>query len=304
MSLTGKAHHLESLWKHRPDSGALVERALYVLQTALAGFDIALGRGSSQSIECCEYLGEVLLQSNHFSEALPYCRRVYVHMHTNGNGSGSSGGNDSASAGVNSTSRGNPNSPTRRSSSESSESKHTHSKANNSVSTPSTATATGKYGPMHMRTGESAYRLATVLENCPSSTSSSSLTEDAARHIEASELFLQAYEIYRRHYEAAAAIEAAEREQERKQSGGGGGRINVFADHSNSRVSKYRSGGDSKSNNGDGDAEDNDDEEEEGKNESNGNKGALNSQLTAAEYNEMMEDAMEQHQHALRRSHY
>jgi hypothetical protein len=48
----------------------------------LAGFDATLGPARAQSVECCEYLSEMLLQCNQFSMVVPtYSRRVYAYYH-------------------------------------------------------------------------------------------------------------------------------------------------------------------------------------------------------------------------------
>lgn len=172
----GKAHHLESLWKHRTDYHELVETSLRILRTALAGTDGVHGPDSPQSVEICEYLAEVLLQCNRFSAAIPYSRRVYEYYH-HSDGSIGRGGPVGFKSPLRSGGK-----PSRSGTS-----------ANNSQADPGVGGIKIIYGPLHRRTAEAAYQLATLLEN----SSDASGASDAAKHIEAANLFQQAQEGYR-----------------------------------------------------------------------------------------------------------
>ena len=199
-----------------------MERCLGELRTCLAGFDAAAGQDSVQSIECCESLSLGLLQRNEFSAALPYSRRIYLYYHTSGEC-------------VVSTTKG--------------------SKAK-AEKTPDKGGIKLEYGPLHKRTAEAAYQLATLLENGSSIAGSS----DAARHHEAAELFLQAHEGFRLQYERLSKDDAYCAR-------------NAYRTH---RGYNYDSA--------DGKVPD--------------------EEVSVEELRELAEDALEQHNHALRRSRY
>jgi len=194
----GKAYHLESLWKHRPDYHELVSQGLETLERALAGFDVALGAGSVQAIEVCEYLAEFLLQCNRFSAAIPFSRRVYLYYHhggvlppehkskinkTNNNINNNNKNNNNNNA---------PSRPPSRVQSVAAE----RAKKDNKLS-PYEDEIKPLFGPMHKRTAEAAYQLGTLLENCNSEIGMS----DYDRHTEAANLFAQAAEVYRQQLE-------------------------------------------------------------------------------------------------------
>jgi hypothetical protein len=230
---------LESLWKHRTDYHDLVETSLRILQSALAGTDTVLGTDCPQSIEICEYLAEVLLQCNRFAQAIPYSQRVYQFYHQSDGSSG--GGQSSVRARI---------APARSSSSRNSAAKG----SSVTKSDPGVGGVKIIYGPMHKRTAEAAYQLATLLEN----SSDHSGASDAAKHTEAANLFQQAYEAYKLQLERCSG-DAAYCER-------------------NSTRRRYEYNYDSA----------------EGK--------VPDDELSLEELREMVEDALEQHQHALRRS--
>lgn len=239
---TGKGHHLESLWKHRPNSGDLVKHSLQVLRDALEGFDSVLGPDCEQSIECCDYLSDLLLQSYEFATALPYSRRVYVYLQNSG--ANKSNTKDTANK----------------------------SAAKNKNAASAVVAAPGKvYGPKHRRTAEAAYRLATLLENCIHGSGGSA---DAARHAEAANLFMQTHEVYR------SILEKLERNERNE-------RLNVRSE----RQSEGKYG-----------------ESRDAKRPTKFVQPAKDSQgeeeLTIEETRELLKDAMEQYQHAQRRSEY
>lgn len=200
-----------------------MKSSLEVLRAALEGFDNTLGPDSNQSIECCDFLSDLLLQSYEFATALPYSRRVYVYLHNSGVSTSTTG-------------------------------KSAKNKA------PATVTAPGKvYGPLHRRTAEAAYRLATLLENCIHGSGGSA---DAARHSEAAGLFMQTHEVYRNLLERLERNEKTSNSRSSEASKNAG----TFVQPSKDSLG-----------------------EEE---------------LTIEETKELLKDAMEQYQHATRRSMY
>lgn len=250
---------MESLWKHRPDNKQLVEKAVETLVDTISGFDTVLGVDSVQSIECCDYLSGVLLEINRFNVALPYSRRVYNYCNT--------GTCSTAFISTKTTSTSPMKSPTPLS-------KQTNkallNPASPSKSTTSKTSADLQYGPMHRRTAEAAYRLATLLEN---STSISS-AEERSKHIEAADLFLQTHEAYSR------MLTALQNSAPLKH------KVTFDRENSLSRNDSERYGKDA----------------EVSSTSSKDNTGDL--EVTEYELSEWINDAMEQHQHALRRSLY
>jgi hypothetical protein len=353
---------LESLWKHRVDSSDLLQLSLSMLTQSLTGFDNALGVHSVESVKACEYIGEVLLQSNLFLRAVPYCRRVYAHFngtpsktvqnplavtHQEGVGSslikpltksqlrrgfhGSSGGgmlspvNRTLSFGSPARSK-LPSS--RGPSSTASPAPFATASTSSVIAANTTAAAAAaqeaaaqkvdereraalrtKYGPLHVRTAEAAYRLATVLENCVAAGTTSnngSSDEDVGRHLEAANLFAQAQEAYRIAYEAAKTREAArkqrqrlqwEREQQQQQQKLEEDRKKsskneevAIPESSTNVVTSIGSFADILSLDVVADDEEENDETEVS--------------LAAFEYYDIMQDCLEQHLHAMRRSQY
>jgi hypothetical protein len=184
-------------------------------------------------------LAEVLLQCNRFAQAIPYSRRVYQFYHQSDGGSG--GGQSSVRTRI---------APASTSSSRNSAAKG----SSVTKSDPGVGGVKIIYGPMHKRTAEAAYQLATLLEN----SSDHSGASDAAKHTEAANLFQQAYEAYKLQLERCSG-DAAYCER-------------------NSTRRRYEYNYDSA----------------EGK--------VPDDELSLEELREMVEDALEQHQHALRRS--
>lgn len=80
--LTGQAYHVQSLWRHRPDAAQQQRAAIDTFEQALEGLDDALGPQHQRSVEVVETLANVLLQANDFKRALPYWRRLYDALAT------------------------------------------------------------------------------------------------------------------------------------------------------------------------------------------------------------------------------
>ena len=238
---------MESLWKHRPDYKQLVEKAVETLVDSITGFDTVLGVDSVQSIECCDYLSGVLLEINRFNVALPYSRRVYDYCNT--------GTCSTYFTSTKTTSTSPMKSPIPPSKQTNKALLNPATPSKSTTATTSKSSTDLQYGPMHRRTAEAAYRLATLLEN---STSISS-AEERSKHIEAADLFLQTHEAYSRMLTALQ----------------------------NSAPPKYKVtfSRENSLNNKDNDNSD-------------------DSELAESELNDLIGDAMEQHQHALRRSLY
>ena len=73
----GQSYHLESAWRHRPDSKdkrVLAEQTLY---RALAGCDVTLGPQHTQSVEVAQYLADFLIEQNNPLPGEPLYRRIY-----------------------------------------------------------------------------------------------------------------------------------------------------------------------------------------------------------------------------------
>jgi hypothetical protein len=351
---------LESLWKHRVDSSDLLQLSLSMLTQSLTGFDSALGVHSVESVKACEYIGEVLLQSNLFLRAVPYCRRVYAHFngtpsktvqnpsavaHQEGGGSSlikpltksqlrrgflGNSGSGVLSPVSRTLSFGSPTRsklpPSRGPSSSASSAAAFATSSTSSVITATTAAAAAaqkvderelaalltKYGPLHVRTAEAAYRLATVLENCVAAGTTSnngSSDEDVGRHLEAANLFAQAQEAYRIAYEAAKTREAARKQRQRLQweqkqqqqqqqqqkleedrKKNSKNEEVAIPEPSTNVVTSMGSFADILSIDIIADNEEENDETE--------------APLAAFEYYDMMQDCLEQHLHAMRRSQY
>lgn len=232
--------------------------------STITGFDTVLGVDSVQSIECCDYLSGVLLEINRFNEALPYSRRVYNYCNT---------GSCSTSIMSSISTCGSPTKSPIPLSKQTNRASFNPSTPNKTTATSATTTSSDlPYGPMHRRTAEAAYRLATLLEN---STSSSS-AEERSKHIEAADLFLQTHEAYSR------MLTAMQHSTQPKRN------VTFSRENSLSNQGSERYSNIGRINT-----------------EAGSNKDSLDdSEISEYELNEWINDAMEQHQHALRRSLY